>query len=156
MCTGNTCRSPLAEGLGRAAAERQGLDVEVRSAGTATASGARVSVWAEIVAGEVGVDLTGHRSSCLTEEAVGWADLVVGMARSHLDVARELDAKARLVLVTEYLPSDHPEHGADVSDPVGLDRDAYARTRDVLAACIEGLLGAAPGADEGISHERSE
>ncbi|MFQ5746866.1 MAG: low molecular weight phosphotyrosine protein phosphatase [Gemmatimonadota bacterium] len=142
VCTGNTCRSPLAEGLARAAAARLGREVEIRSAGILAMNGAPASRWAEVVADERGVDLSAHRSRPLDGDLLSWADLVVGMAASHLEAAREIDPGARLTLATEFLPADHPEKGRDVPDPVGLGRDAYAWTRDLLSACVDGLLDA--------------
>jgi low molecular weight protein-tyrosine phosphatase len=85
VCTGNVCRSPIAEGLLRAAfAERMGPDVpEVASAGTMgwTGSGAHPS--SIRAAGERAVDISGHRAREVSDEDVARADLIVAMAPEH-------------------------------------------------------------------------
>jgi protein-tyrosine phosphatase len=85
VCTGNVCRSPIAEGLLRTAfAERMGPDVlEVASAGTMgwTGSGAHPS--SIRAAAERGVDISGHRAREVSEEDVARADLIVAMAPEH-------------------------------------------------------------------------
>ena len=111
VCTGNVCRSPIAEGLLRTAfAERMGPDVpEVASAGTMgwTGSGAHPS--SIRAAGERGVDISGHRAREVSDEDVARADLVVAMDPEH---ARALAAEAasrtftlkELVRLLEALP----------------------------------------------------
>jgi protein-tyrosine phosphatase len=85
VCTGNVCRSPIAEGLLRAAfAERMGPDVpEVASAGTMgwTGSGAHPS--SIRAAAERAVDISGHRAREVSEEDVARADLIVAMDPEH-------------------------------------------------------------------------
>jgi protein-tyrosine phosphatase len=85
VCTGNVCRSPIAEGLLRAAfAQRMGPDVpEVASAGTMgwTGSGAHPS--SIRAAGERAVDISGHRAREVSDEDVARADLIVAMAPEH-------------------------------------------------------------------------
>ena len=85
MCTGNVCRSPIAEGLLRAAfAERMGPDApEVASAGTMGWTGSRADPSSIRAAAERGVDISGHRAREVSEDDVARADLVVAMAPEH-------------------------------------------------------------------------
>ncbi|RKN78823.1 low molecular weight protein arginine phosphatase [Paenibacillus ginsengarvi] len=82
VCTGNTCRSPMAEGLFRKLAEREGLKMEVRSAGVAAWNGSPISKHSADILQEKGITdkLT---SSAVTEDTVAWADLILTMTMGH-------------------------------------------------------------------------
>src|SRR5215207_8840018 len=89
VCTGNTCRSPLAEGIARDELQRRGwANVEVASAGLAAHAGAAASEFAVSVAERHGVSLDAHRSRSITPELVEWADLVLAMGPSHVGGVR--------------------------------------------------------------------
>jgi protein-tyrosine phosphatase len=89
VCTGNVCRSPMAEGLlRRALVERLGGDAPaVASAGTAGWEGSAATPEAVEAAGERGVDVSGHVARRLTTDLLAEADLVVGMAGEHREAA---------------------------------------------------------------------
>lgn len=147
VCTGNTCRSPMAEAVARAAADRRGVSVEVRSAGTFGGGGAPASALAVEVARDRGLDLSGHRSRQLTPSELRWADIVLAMAPSHLAVVQELATVAPVELVTRYLPADAPEHGSAVADPIGGSRSDYETTLRVLERAVSGVLDALAGGE---------
>lgn len=158
VCSGNTCRSPLAEVMAREAAARTGYgdEVAVRSAGAFAGEGIRASEGARQVARDMGLDLEEHRSALLTEEAVDWADLVLCMSQSHLRTARELSGegggeKARLV--TDFLPEDHPSRGREVRDPHGSSLERYRETAELLQEAVHSLLGALLGESGGQEAE---
>lgn len=141
VCTGNTCRSPLAEALARAEVEARGLEgIEVRSAGTMASDGSPASRGSVRVAREADLDLSGHASSPVTPEALAWADLVVCMAPSHRMDVETLDPDAPVVLVTDFLPEDHPLHGRPVADPMGSGLDVYRETLAQLREAVKGLV----------------
>ena len=77
VCTGNTCRSPMAEGITNALAARTGLTVIARSAGIAAFEGCAATEEAETAAAEHGADISGHRSRRLTAEMCRSADRIV-------------------------------------------------------------------------------
>lgn len=141
VCTGNTCRSPLAEAIARAEAVRRGLQgVECRSAGTAAFPGHPAAAVGAVVAAERGIDLGAHRSRPLDRELVEWADAILVMARWHGETVREEAPDAPVELLTRYLPEGHEGRDRDVPDPIGGDLETYARTFDVLAAAVAGLF----------------
>ncbi|CAM4368402.1 MAG: low molecular weight protein arginine phosphatase [Paenibacillus macerans] len=82
VCTGNTCRSPMAEGLLRKLARERGLDVEVRSAGVAAIKGASMSMHAEAVLKERGIT-DAFESTPLHAELAEWADLILTLTQGH-------------------------------------------------------------------------
>lgn len=139
VCTGNTCRSPLAEALAREGAEERGLDLSCRSAGVSSSGGA-VSPGAASVAREAGLDLSDHRSTQLGEELVSWADLVVCMGESHRWQVLDRGGEGKACLVTEFLPEDDPRRGRPILDPVGGELDVYRKTLETLRTAVGGLL----------------
>lgn len=140
VCTGNTCRSPMAESLARAEAEERGLELEVRSAGTTASVDSPASRGALEAARREGLDLSGHRSTPLSPELVAWADLILFMAPSHGMDVRDVDPGAPSALLTRFLPEDHPWRGRAVWDPVGGDLELYRETFDLLREAVAGLM----------------
>jgi len=140
VCTGNTCRSPMAEAIARDRAARRGLDVEVHSAGLMTGPGAPAAEHARRLAAERGLDLEAHRSSVLTSDLLAGSDLVLGMTGRHVDALRPALPGAEIHLLTAFLPTDHPLADAEIPDPFGGSRTDYAATWDRLEVAIEALL----------------
>lgn len=141
VCTGNTCRSPLAEVIARREAEQRGWStVESRSAGIFAGPGEPASDGARTVAGRRGIDLSDHRASTLSPELIEWADLVIGMSESHLRVARDLGAGEKAALLTGFLPEQHSAHLGPVVDPVGGNTAAYEETYQVIEESMTALF----------------
>ena len=139
VCTGNTCRSPFAEQAMREAVERRGWHhVRVDSAGVAADWDAPASENAIRVAGEVGLDLTGHRSQPLTPELVAWADIILAMSRSHLDAVDELGGAEKAALLAEFAAG--AAQGGSIDDPFGGDLPPYRRAFAQIESAIAGVL----------------
>lgn len=136
VCTGNICRSPLAEALLRRELERRGVsDVDVLSAGTGAWDGAPASEGAYLVALEHGLDLSGHRAHLLTRDTVRHADLILTMARHHRARVHELGGEGYTHVLGEYAGRAGPE--AEVGDPFGSDLEVYRETYAELDALIQ-------------------
>lgn len=124
VCTGNTCRSPLAEGLARQRlAERGVSDVVVSSAGTAAWPDAPASDGSLLVALEHDIDLSGHRARLLSRELVEQADLVLTMGPHHLERVEALGGAGKAFLLTDYA-SRGAEQG-HIGDPFGGGLETY-------------------------------
>jgi protein-tyrosine-phosphatase len=131
VCTGNTCRSALAEALARKVAiERALADVEVQSAGTSAWDGAPASDGALLVGMERGLDLSQHRAQMLTRELVRDADLVLAMGPHHLERIEALGGSGRAYLLTEF--ASRGATSRPVNDPIGGELDLYRSTADEL------------------------
>jgi protein-tyrosine-phosphatase len=139
VCTGNTCRSAMAEGIARRVASERGLtDVVVASAGT----GANpfppgtpmpefgASDGALLVALENGIDLGAHRAKPLTREMVSGADLVLAMGDRHLARIAELGGTSKAHLLTAF--ASHGQGASSIEDPFGGDLAAYRGTYEQL------------------------
>ncbi len=151
VCTGNTCRSPLAEALARREAIERGLaDVEVSSAGTSAWDGAPASDGALLVALERGLDLSIHRSQQLTRELVQSHDVVLAMGPHHMERAEALGGEGRTHLLTAF--AGGPSAGRAINDPFGGDLEQYRETLVELQGEIRKVfdrLTARPGQPAG-------
>jgi protein-tyrosine-phosphatase len=139
VCSGNTCRSPLAEGIARKLLSASGRDQwVVSSAGTSAAPDLPASDHSVEVARRNGVDIAGHRSRPLDAESVGRADLIVTMGSRHRASVGMLDGNAvdYTYLLSEFCDSID----GDVPDPIGGGVETYERTFNTIRACVEELV----------------
>lgn len=135
ICTGNTCRSPMAEAIARRLAAERGLtDLHVSSAGIGAAENSPVSDGALLVAMEHGLDLSAHRARQLTRELVDEADLILVMGASHLERVRALGGEDKVAMLTHFASRGEIERS--VSDPFGAGLEIYRRTFEELEAEI--------------------
>jgi len=142
VCSGNTCRSPMAEAIARrAAAERGWRHFVVRSAGTGAVAGSPASERARAAAERHGLSLDDHRASPLTGASVAWADLILTMSPGHLVRALDLGAGDKAVLLTAFAAGDDPQGVPDaVADPFGGSDQEYEDTFTLLERLIARAL----------------
>lgn len=136
VCTGNLCRSPMAEGLLRARLARDSArrNWRVASAGVWTAEGRSASAHAVAEMERRGIDIQAHRSRNVTREMMADADLVLAMTRSHVEALRAAfpDQAHKVHLLSHMVGEMY-----DVDDPYGGTRSEYACTARELERLIE-------------------
>lgn len=168
VCTGNVCRSPMAEAFLNSHAEERGLDVVARSTGTHAWTGRAATYDGRRIMAELGTPIDDHRTRRLDPALVEWADLVVTLATEHTrEVLRDFpEAEGRVITLKELvgilpkLPgytdprswvaevdaakaSLPPADDRDVDDPFGERDAAYRRVateiRDLVRELADGL-----------------
>jgi protein-tyrosine phosphatase len=146
VCTGNTCRSSIAEGLARRLlARRLGVPparlgdsgYEIVSAGVLGAPGLPPTQEAVQAARQRGVDISAHRSRPLTAELIRRADVVFCMTQMHVDEARRLAPEQADKILALWA-------GGDILDPVGGGQGVYQRTAELIDKALQSR------ADEGL------
>lgn len=141
ICSGNTCRSPLAAAMLRGAlrATDTMTDVSVASAGTSAWDGSPASEGSYLVALERGLDLSTHRARMLTTQQVAEADVILTMSGAHARRVADLGGAAKVSTLLEYAGTN----GNDVPDPFGGDVEGYRAVAelmsDILPAVVERL-----------------
>jgi protein-tyrosine phosphatase len=169
VCTGNLCRSPLAAALFQRELTSAGIDAEITSVGLAAPIGMSPDRKLRRVAGELGVDVSSHRSTPITSAHLRRADLVLTMTSEQAQEVRRLDAgsaercttlraaawKARIIagrplpidrwverLVADAPPAERATNDAayDIPDPIGGPLRQYRAMGDEVRALVVALV----------------
>jgi len=138
VCTGNTCRSPMAAALFNRLAAASGIGYEAASAGLAATEGSPASASAiKAMEGYPGADLSCHTSRRLTYADIKEASLVLTMERAHRQYILSMypEAHQKVFTLKEYV------YGADgdITDPYGGDEAVYRHCAGMLSKAVEKL-----------------
>lgn len=145
VCTGNTCRSPMAELLcAQMVSKHFDCDISsiashgvlVRSAGIMAYGNNPASPGAKNAMARIGVDMSSHQSRMLTSEMIQDSDLVLVMTSGHLLAIQQrfgsaVPGKVRLI----------SQDGSEIQDPFGMDDQAYVRCREEIANSLAPWAG---------------
>jgi len=135
VCTGNTCRSPMAAALATSIFKESGLDVEVFSAGVSTWGGESASVNAIQVMIDENLNLSTHKSQLISQELLSQASLILTMTRGHLNAVQSACPTARAFTLCEFAGFE-----GEVCDPFGGDLATYracaSQIKELLMSCV--------------------
>ena len=140
VCTGNVCRSPMAEGIFRHTT-RGRKDFRVLSAGLGAADGQPPSPFAVDAMKELGINISSQRSRMLTPDLLEQADYIFGMTHSHVDTICLLypQVAEKTFLLREF-DDTLDTFEKDITDPIGGSYEVYLNCRDQIEQGIASLL----------------
>lgn len=140
VCTGNTCRSPLAEGfLKKLLEENPVAGMEIGSAGLTAFPGSPASFHSVRVARENSVSLAEHKARRVTPEIIDNADLILVMEPGHRQqlLDRYPETSAKVLLLRSFARYGSRERA--IHDPYGLNLEAYRFCFEDIKECVESL-----------------
>ena len=147
VCTGNTCRSPMAEEFADDAGDRSSSikGMTFKSAGTFAPEGAPASEEAIEVMDEAGLDLGRHKSRQFTPELAQWADVIIAMEAKHIEemeaMAPEQESKMHTLLgYAEGIGGYPGDDEFDIIDPYKEPIEDYRETRDQIKTAVDKAL----------------
>jgi glycine hydroxymethyltransferase len=140
ICTGNVCRSPMAEALFRHAMRGRG-EFRIFSAGLGAIDGQPPTQHSVHAMKEIGIDISAQRSRALTADLVRQADFIFGMTHGHVDTIALLypPAAEKTFLLREFDDTLEP-YEKDIGDPIGSPYEVYVDCRDQIEQGIASLL----------------
>ncbi len=148
VCTGNSCRSPLAEGILREKVKDE--DINVMSSGTYAMDGFQPAEKGIIVADKAGMDITDLRSTLLTKELMEENDIVFVMAEDHREYIKDFFPKYldKVYLLRKFGRENKSVDDPDVKDPIGGTVEDYQECFDLIQAEIDRILPRITGKSE--------
>ena len=143
ICTGNTCRSPMAEKLLQhaLAAEDEPLSrLSVESAGVAAIHDEPPSAHSISALKRINIDLTPHKSQPVTQELIDSAFMILGMTDSHLDILKHSYTQNLPKHINLFRGFMEPGNAKQIPDPFGRDFEAYRECLDTMVEAIPSLI----------------
>lgn len=144
VCTGNTCRSPMAEAILKKMIKEKspGLcdGIKVSSAGTAAINGAPPTYEAYDVMKRRGIDIESHNARLVNKEIINKADIVFAMTQRHYDelISRFPESKDKIFILKEYAGIEEGEK--NVADPIGEPEEVYEKCARIIEESLEKII----------------
>ena len=141
ICTGNICRSAMAEGMFRKMTENMG-DIEVFSCGVYAETGDYATYNAVEAAKEYDADISSHRATNIREKKIKKMDLILCATNSHKQSVLYLypGLKGKVFTMKEYTHIHKDGQDMDIKDPWGYDEYVYRRCAEEINECLEKTL----------------
>ena len=138
VCTGNTCRSPMAQAIAAKILSDCNLTgFAVDSAGVMAADGCQASQGAVQALTQIGLDASAHESKMLTSRLVSDCDIILTMTNSHKEAVCHMFPESRGKV---YLLGNYADNFGDIPDPFGQSLGVYAECRDCIFECVQNML----------------
>lgn len=142
ICTGNTCRSAMAEGLAKKIVEEQKLDFEIYSAGIYAQSGEHASYNSVAIMKEYDVDIALHQATSIEEVNMEEMELILCATKNHKAElqARYSSLKDRIFTIKEYAKMDNDGSDMDIKDPWGYNINTFRVCAAEISVCVDKII----------------
>ena len=134
VCTGNTCRSPMAASLMNKIAQDEDLDLRIESAGVFAEEGAPASTEAIIAMKKYDIDLLGHHAQQINSELIEKSDLILTMTQGQKILFGDV-ASQKVYTLCEYAGVE-----GDIDDPYGGDIEEYEEVAQMLYLALQAIV----------------
>ncbi|MCT4592755.1 MAG: low molecular weight protein arginine phosphatase [Anaeromicrobium sp.] len=139
VCTGNTCRSPMAEGLMKKLIEKHNLNINIYSAGIFTMDGLSPSENSILAMEEIGINIRDYKSNTITKELINKSHIILTMTKNHKEKILQIipEISNKLYTLKEYTKI---KAYSDISDPYGQNLNVYKACRDEINRALEMII----------------
>lgn len=134
ICTGNTCRSPMAEEIMREIAKRRRIKIEIDSAGVLSTPGTPITDLAIKVLSDMGIEVTHLTSKLVSNEMIEQSDLILVMSEKHKQFFNQFNSD-KIHTIGEFIGTDE-----EIKDPYGGDLSVYQDTAFQLYSALEKVM----------------
>ena len=142
ICTGNTCRSAMAEGYAKKIVKEKNLNIDIYSAGIFALTGEHASYNSIAVMKEYDVDLILHTSTSLQDSNIQDMDLILCATQKHKNalLLNYNNLKGKIFTMKEYAKLDSNGTDPDIKDPWGNDMNTYRMCAAEISLCIDKII----------------
>ena len=142
ICTGNICRSAMAEGMMRKLIKEKNIDAEVYSCGIYAETGNDPTYNAQEAASEYGADISNHRATNIRDSKIEEMDIILCATISHKQSVLYLhpELEGKVFTMKEYAKLDKNGQDMDIKDPWGYDEFVYRKCASEIEECLKKIV----------------
>lgn len=142
VCTGNTCRSAMADGLAKKIIKEKNLNIQVYSAGTFAMTGEHASYNSVAIMKEYDVDIALHEATNIEESNIQNMDLILCATKNHKSelISRYNNLKEKIYTMKEYAELDNNQTDMDIKDPWGYNINTFRICAAEISLCIDKII----------------